>query len=63
MVWFLIGVMVFLLLLFVAYRWAAGEAPKGAFRGRGSFSGAGLDDQFRDDDPQSEHSESPDGRD
>ncbi len=54
MLWFLIGVIVFLALLTLVYRWAAGRAPKGAFRGRGSYGGAGVVEKFREDDPQSE---------
>jgi hypothetical protein len=54
MIWVLLALVAFLALVFLVYRWAAAKAPKGAFRGRGSFSGAGVDDQFRDDDPQSE---------
>jgi len=51
-IWFLVGVIVFLAALLFVYRWAAGETPrKGAFRGRGSYSGAGVVEAFREDDP------------
>jgi hypothetical protein len=59
MLWFLIGVLVFLAVLVLVYRWAAGKAPKGAFRGRGSYGGAGVVEKFREDDPQSEPADEP----
>ncbi len=54
MLWFLVGCVVFLLLVWPVYRWAAARAPKGAFRGRGSYGGAGIAEKFREDDPQSQ---------
>ena len=59
MLWFLLGVIVTVALLALVYRWAAGKAPKGAFRGRGSYGGAGVVEKFREDDPQSESADRP----
>jgi len=56
---FVIGVIVFLAVLVFVYRWASGKAPKGAFRGRGSYCGAGVVEKFREDDPQSEPADEP----
>jgi hypothetical protein len=60
MIWFLVGVIVFLAALLLVYRWAAGKTPrKGAFRGRGSYSGAGVAEAFREDGPHSGSSDEP----
>lgn len=59
MLWFLIGVIVFLAVLGFVYRWAAARAPKGAFRGQGRFGGAGVVEKFREDDPQSKPTDEP----
>jgi len=59
MLWFLIGVIVFLAVLILVYRWASGKATKGAFRGRGSYGGAGVVEKFREDDPQGEQADEP----
>ncbi|MBA3788419.1 MAG: hypothetical protein H0X21_06955 [Actinobacteria bacterium] len=57
MLLFLIAVMVFLILLMSVYRWAARRSSKGAFRGRGSYGGAGIVEKFREDDPQSKRTD------
>ena len=62
MIWLLLGFVAFLTLVWLVYRWAAARAPKGAFRGRGSYGGAGVVEKFREDDPQSEQPGSPDTR-
>ena len=54
MLWFFVAAVVFLLLLYLVYRWAAGKAPRGAFRGRGRYGGAGVVEKFREDDPRFE---------
>ena len=59
MLWFLFGVIVFLVMLVAVYRWAAARAPRGAFRGRGSYGGAGMVEKFREDDPQGERPDGP----
>jgi len=37
--------------------WAARRSSKGAFRGRGSYGGAGIVEKLREDDPQSERTD------
>ena len=46
MLWFFVGVAAFLGLIWLLYRWASARAPKGAFRGRGRYGGAGVVEKF-----------------
>jgi hypothetical protein len=57
MIWLLLGLAIFLVIVWLVDRWAASRAPKGAYRGQGRFGRAGIVEKFREDGPQSKRTD------